>query len=182
MLETFTFLAAAEAADPSLAGRFGIDIKLIVAQAVNFIVVAFLLWRIAFKPVMATLDERQQKISDGLQFAEEAKTQLAETEKRQAEVLREANTKAQEILHEAKEKARELEDRLKNETAAQVEDMRRRGEESIRVEREKMLSEVRQEIARLVVMTSGKVLQRELSDDEKSRYNTSAAEELAKLN
>ena len=58
MLETITILAAAAetahegGAIAELAGKFGIDGKLIFAQAINFIVVAFLLWKFAFKPVM----------------------------------------------------------------------------------------------------------------------------------
>ncbi|MGC9451584.1 MAG: F0F1 ATP synthase subunit B [Oceanipulchritudo sp.] len=188
MLDTLMLLAAATAEAPAESGiqglisQFGIDWKLIFAQAVNFAVVAFLLWRFAFKPVMATLEERQRKIAEGLQFAEESKNQLAETEKRQAEVLREANTKAQEILHEARLKATAFEEKMKNETAAQIEDMRKRAEESNEQERQKILAEVRREIARLVVLTSGKVLQRELGDDEKSRLDQAAAEEIARLN
>lgn len=185
MLESVTLIAAAttEAAGKAgLAGQFGIDLKLIIAQAVNFAVVAFLLWRFAFKPVMATLDERQQKIAEGLQFAEEAKTQLAETEKRQAEVLREANAKAQEILHEARENASRFEEKMKAETATRIEDMRRRADEANELERQKILSDVRKEIARLVVMTSGKVLQRELSDEEKTRLDRRATEEISSLN
>jgi F-type H+-transporting ATPase subunit b len=165
-----------------LAGQFGLNGKLIAAQAINFIVVAFLLWRFAFKPVMATLDERQRKIAEGLQFAEESKTQLAETEKRQAEVLREANAKAQEILHEARDSAKEFEDKMKAETASQIDEMRKRADEANELERQKMLAEVRQEIARLVVMTSGKVLQRELGDDEKARLDKAAAAEISQLN
>jgi F-type H+-transporting ATPase subunit b len=189
MLDTITLLAAATAETAheagglsALAGKFGIDGKLILAQAINFAVVAFLLWRFAFKPVMSTLDERQRKIAEGLQFAEESKTQLAETEKRQAEVLREANAKAQEILHEARDNATQFEDKMKAETASQIEEMRKRADESNELERQKMLTEVRQEIARLVVMTSGKVLQRELGDDEKARLDKAAAEEISQLN
>ena len=184
MLDSFFILAANTdpAADAGLAGQFGINIKLIAAQAVNFIVVAFLLWRFAFKPVMATLDERQDKIAAGLKFAEESKVQLEETEKRQAEVLREANREAQAILHESREKAQQFEVKMKAETSAQIEEMRRRADEANEQEREKILAEVRQEIARLVVLTSAKVLQRELSGEEKARLNTSAAEEIARLN
>ena len=186
MLDTILLLAAASAEtaheSAGLAGKFGIDGKLILAQAINFAIVAFLLWRFAFKPVMATLDERQHKIAEGLQFAEEAKTQLAETEKRQAEVLREANAEAQKILHEARENANRFEEKMKDETASQIDEMRKRAEESNELERQKMLSEVRQEIARLVVLTSGKVLQRELGDDEKARLDKAAAEEISRLN
>ena len=75
-----------------------------------------------------------------------------------------------------------MEDRLKNETSAQIEEMRKRAEESNELERQKMLTEVRQEIARLVVMTSGKVLQRELGEEEKARLDKAAAAEISRLN
>ena len=194
MLDTILLLAASAPVQEStgdtglwasfmeLLNNFGVEPKLIIAQIINFILVAFLLWKFAFKPVMATLDERQRKIAEGLQFAEESKNQLAETEKRQAEVLREANTKAQEILHEARDNATEFEDKMKGETASQLEEMRKRAEDSNELERKKMLTEVRQEVARLVVMTSGKVLQRELGDDEKVRLDKAAADEISQLN
>jgi len=190
MLDSILHIAAAAADSASadaglverLAGTFGLNGKLIVAQAINFVIVAFLLWRFAFKPVMSTMEDRQQKIADGLQFAEEAKIQLAETEKRQAEVLREANTKAQVILQETRDKSKEFEEKMKGETAQQIEDMRKRAEEANELERQKMLSEVRQEVARLVVLTSGKVLKRELADDEKTRLNQSAVEEIGQMN
>jgi F-type H+-transporting ATPase subunit b len=180
MIETFSYLAAATGeAEVGLIGKFGIDWQLIIAQAINFIIVAFLLWRFAFKPVMATLDERQKKISEGLQFAEESKKQLAETEKKQGEVLREANNRAQEILHEAREKANQFEEKMKAETAAQIEEMRKRAEEANERERQKIMSEVREEIARLVVLTSAKVLRRELDEEERHRLDKAAAEEIA---
>jgi F-type H+-transporting ATPase subunit b len=184
MTDFLSLLAAAEsaAADTGLIDRFGIKLDLIIAQAINFIVVAFLLWRFAFKPVMATLDERQRKISEGLQFAEESKKQLAETEKRQAEVLRDANAKAQEILQQARDNATRFEEKMKQDTAAQIEEMRKRADEANERERQKILAEVREEIARLVVLTSGKVLQRELDEPERNRLDKAAAEEIAQMN
>jgi F-type H+-transporting ATPase subunit b len=185
MLESITFLAAATAetaGDSSLVGQFGIDLKLIAAQAVNFVVVAFLLWRFAFKPVMVTMDERQRKIAEGLQFAEESRSQLAETEKRHAEIVREANVQSQQILEEARGHARQFEDRMKAETAVQIEEMRKRAEAANEVERQKMLAEARREVSRLVVLASAKVLQREMGDEEKARYDQAAAREIAQLN
>lgn len=183
MLETFTFLAAATSdASAGLAGQFGINVKMIAVQAVNFGVVAFLLWRFAFKPVLSTMDERQRKISEGLKFAEDARRELVETEKRQAEVLREANAQAQVILHTARESAQQFEEKMKVETATQIEDMRHRAQQANELERERMITEVRQEIARLVVLTSGKVLRRELSAADQERLSSSAAEEIARQN
>ena len=55
----------------------------------NFGIVATALYVLAIKPVAKTLDERQQ-IADGLQYAEEMKTQLAEAERERAEKIKEA--------------------------------------------------------------------------------------------
>lgn len=183
MLETLSILAAAtaEAAPKAgLVGQFGIDLKLIVAQAINFIVVAYVIWRFAYKPVIAALDERQRKIAEGLQFAEEAKLQLAETERRQAEVLREANLKAQEIFHEARQNARAFEERMKSETSFQLDEMRQRAESANEVHRQKMLTDVRQEVARFVIEIASRVLRRELGSEEKARLDKAAATEIAR--
>jgi len=190
MFDVYQFLAAAAApgAEAGASGivvlfnNFGIDLKIIVAQALNFIVVAFLLWKLAFGPVVATIEERQKRIADGLQYAEESKAQLAETEKKQAETLREAHAKAQNILQSAKERADEYLRRETEATSAKIEDMLARAREANELERQKMLGEVRQEIARLVVLTSGKVLRSELTGEQKSRINEAATREIAQLN
>jgi F-type H+-transporting ATPase subunit b len=181
MLETFTFLAAAVSDENvGLVREFGIDPKMIAVQIVNFGIVAFLLWRFAFKPVLSTMDDRQRKISEGLKFADDAKRELAETEKRQVLVLREANTQAQEILQVARDSAQQFEDKMKAEALSQIEDMRRRAKEANEHERQRMVGEAKKEIARLVVITSGKVLQRELTDGDKERLSAKAAEEIAR--
>jgi F-type H+-transporting ATPase subunit b len=159
--------------------KFDVRWPTLIAQMVNFIIVAFVLYKFAVKPVVATLDERQQKIAEGLQYAEEMKTQLAATERERAEKLQEAAADAQRILSESREQSKEMIEVKTQEAAAQAEAIIRKASEATELERQKMLSEVRQEVARLVVETSAKVLTRELSSDEKSSYSNAAAKELA---
>lgn len=189
MLDTFLILAATAAPDGAdgnfltmLTDDFGVDLKILVVQMINFGLVAWALWQFAFKPVIATMDERQKRISDGLQFAEEAKQQLASAEKEKAEKLREANGEAQRIVAEAKTRADALAAETTIAAERAIEDKRRRADEGIERERQKVLGEARHEIARLVVLTSSKVLGQELSADDKNRYNTAAAKEVAALN
>ncbi len=164
-----------------IAGKFGVDLPTLFAQMANFVIVAFALYFFAVKPIAATLDERQQKIAEGLQYAEEMKTQLAEAERERNETIKQAAAQAQAILSEAREQAKELIEQKTQEAAAQAEAILRKAAEASELERQKMLSEVRQEVARLVVVTSGKVLERELSDSEKSSYADSAAKELVNV-
>ena len=162
-----------------LAGNFGISWPTLVAQMVNFCIVAFVLYKFAVKPISATLDERQQKIADGLQYAEEMKVQLAAAERERAEKIKEAAVAAQAILAESREQSKEMIEQKTQEAAAQAEAIIRKASEATELERQKMLSDVRQEVARLVVATSATVLSRDLSDAEKQTFSDSAAKELA---
>ena len=163
----------------TIAENFGLKPELIVAQGINFILVMVVLWKFAVKPVVSNLDERQQKIADGLQYAEEMKTQLAEAERERAEKIKEAAQEAQRILGEAREQSKEMIEQKTQEAAAQAESIIRKASEATELERQKMLSDVRQEVSRLVVLTSAKVLEKELSDADKETYADTAAKELA---
>ncbi|MEZ5274986.1 MAG: F0F1 ATP synthase subunit B [Opitutaceae bacterium] len=182
MIEAFSILAAA---DPHAAGeavsltqRFGIDLPYLIAQIVSFSIVAFLLYRFAFKPVLATLDERRSKIEDGLRYTEEMKVKLAEAEAQHAATLKAAALEAQKIIHDARDTGKEMIERQTREAAERAEQMIAKAEQAIELEQKKMLADVREEIARLVVMTTSKVLSRDLSETERTRFVASATEEL----
>lgn len=184
MIDAFSILAAAPPAAAgeavSLPQQFGIDLPYLIAQIVSFSIVALLLYKLAFKPVLATLDQRQSKIEDGLRYAEEMKVKLAEAEARHASMLKEASLEAQKIIHEARDTGREMIERQAQEATERAEQMIAKAEQAIKLEHKKMLEEVRQEIARLVVLTTSKVLSRDLSEAERNRFLRSATEELGR--
>lgn len=177
MIDSLIVIAAASA-DEGLISRFGIDYKIILAQIFNFVIVAALLYKFAFKPILATLDDRQKKIEDGLQFSEEMKSKLAESERQQAEALKKANAEAQRIISDSRDQAKALYEKHVAETAVKTEDMLKRAEETITREREQMLADVRKEVAGLVVATAAKVLRKELDESERGRFSEAAAKEL----
>ena len=187
MIDNFLFLAASEAsagggsAITMLFDTFGIDAKILIAQIVNFSLVAIALYYFAFKPVLATIEERKKTIADGLEFAEEAKAKLADSEKHHAATLQKAQQEAQAILAEARDNAKALVDKGSEEASARSEDMITKAKQAIELERKKMLTEVREEVTRLVVDTSSKVLSKELTEDDKSRFSKSATEELSSV-
>jgi len=182
MIHTHLLLAASDNPVTNLANQFGVDWPLLLAQVFSFAVVAYLLYRFGFKPVIATMDERQKAIAEGLQNAEEMKKQLAETERQHQEILKKASEQAQKMVDEARATSQALIEKQTQEAAAQSQEIIRKGQESIELDRKKMLAEARQEIARLVVSTSARVLSRELTEDERSRYANAAAKELTTSN
>lgn len=161
--------------------EFGIDGKMILAQIINFSLVAFLLWRFAFKPVISTLDERQKKIADGLQYSEEMKNKLAEAEQQRNKQLQEAQQEAQQIINSAKEAAKQSTEKTLQDAVSKAEAIIEKAHQSISQEREKMITEARQSLTVLVVETVEKVLNKNLTEEEKTAYNQTAVEELAEL-
>jgi F-type H+-transporting ATPase subunit b len=175
---------AAPSAEPAASGiskitqDFGISWPFILAQILNFSIVAFLLWRFAFKPVLATLDERQKKIASGLQYADEMKAKLDAAQQESAATAKRSQVEAAKVIDEARKSAKEFLDKQTQEASAKASEMLVKAQQVIELEKKKMLAEARTEIARLVVATTQKVLAKELSDADRGRYNESAAREL----
>ncbi len=180
MLDSPLILADLSEKVAEVSDRFGIQWSLLIAQAINFLIVLYVLYRFALKPVLATLDKRQAEIKAGLDYAEEMKQKLAESEERQKQVLDDASRQAKQTIEEARQAAKEYLEKQTQEANEKAAAMVSRAEESIEMERRRMLSEVREEISRLVVLTSAQVLRKELSDDERSRFLSAAADDLGK--
>ena len=125
------------------------------------------------------MEEREKEISDGLRFAEEVKIKLEDAERKHTETLKEASEEAQKTIASAREQAKSFEDQLRKDAETRAEDIVRKAREQMQLERQTLVAEARQEFAQLVVETATKVLDRELSDDEKTRFSESASKELA---
>jgi F-type H+-transporting ATPase subunit b len=183
------FLAAAEvheaavhaSSDPSIAEKFGLEWKYVLLQAFGFLVLFVVLYWKGIKPTIAAMDERAEKISAGLKYADEIKAQLASTQQQSDAALKEAQLKAQAVVAEAQKVAKEFSDKQQKEALEQAAALITKAQAAIELEKKKMLAEARTEIARLVVATTQRVLAKELSDADRSRYNDAASRELTNV-
>jgi len=160
---------------------FGIDAPFFLAQALNFAVVATLLWFFAFKPVLATLEQRRKQIEQGLKDAETSKTKLADTQAETIRIIQKAQSEAGEIVESARKASKELADREAHAATERANELISKAQQAIQLEHKKMMEEARGEIARLVVTTTQRVLAKELSDTERSRFNEAASKELSNV-
>ena len=103
------------------AETFGWNWKLFLSQVISFCIVAFLLQRFAYKPILAVLEERRRKIEEGQLNAEKIKKELAEAEKRYQEIVAKANADAQKMIDEARESAAHLSERKQQEAITAAE-------------------------------------------------------------
>ena len=72
------------------------DIKLLVAQLINFSILFFVLSKILYKPIIKVLDDRKKKVDEMLKNSQEIEEKLVKLEERQKEILKEARSKANE--------------------------------------------------------------------------------------
>lgn len=160
---------------------FGIALPNILAQVLSFSVVVFVLWKFAFKPVIATLDERQAKIADGLKYANEMKSKLEAAQQESTAIIKKASLEASRLVEDARKSAKDFVDKQTLEASAKASDILAKGQQAIELEHKKMLADARAEIARLVVVTTERVLAKKLSDADRAAYNDSAARELTSV-
>src|SRR4029434_3196931 len=100
------------------AETFGWDPRLFFSQVISFIIVAYLLKRFAYKPILGVLQQRREQIAQAHLNAEKIKQQLAEAEQRHAEILAKANAEAQKMIEEARATATNLADGKQQEVTA----------------------------------------------------------------
>jgi F-type H+-transporting ATPase subunit b len=180
MSESFLFTTLLADANPLI--TFRVNWPTLVAQAINFLILAALLYFFAFKKILSTLDERQKTIASGLKYAEDMKLKLAETEKEREAILREASLQSQRIMKDAQDQTKVYLEQQTQAANQKAEDIIRRANEAGERERQQILNEVRAEIGRLVVTTSTAVLNRSLSAEEKKSYSDAAVREIAGSN
>jgi F-type H+-transporting ATPase subunit b len=161
------------------AETFGWNPRLFFSQVISFIIVALLLRRFAYKPVLAVLEERRTRIAEGLLNAEKIKQQLAEAEQRHAEILAKANDQAQKMIDEARESAGHLADRKEQEAIAAAEQILAKAREASQLEHERTMAELKRELGRLVVDTTAKVTGKVLSSEDQKRLQEEATRQLA---
>ena len=182
MLDQLTILAAA-AVEPgaptssnleTVQREFELHWGALIAQVINFLLVAFLLKKFAFKPVQDMLEKRRTRIAEGESKLKHIETQLAESEKRTQEMLDAANDQAKRLVDEAKESAALLNEKKTQEAVASAKSIIAKAEEAAKAERESVMAELKREFGQLVAETSGAVTGGILSRDQQRQINDQA--------
>src|SRR5213083_3098404 len=161
------------------AETFGWNPWLFLSQVISFLIVALLLRRFAYKPILAVLEERRRKIEEGQLNAEKIRKELAEAEKRYQEIVAKANADAQKMIDEARESAAHLSERKQQEAIAAAEQIIAKAREASAIEHERTMEALKRELGRLVVDTTAKVAGKVLTPEDQRRLQEEAARQLA---
>ncbi|MCC5021419.1 MAG: F0F1 ATP synthase subunit B [Candidatus Synoicihabitans palmerolidicus] len=159
-------------------GDFGIEGRYIILQLIGFLIFFAVVYFKIIKPVTGAMEERQEKINAGIKHAEEMKTKLDATQVETTTLIKEVQVAATKIVEEARVSAKTFLEKQTQEATVKAQEIITKAQHSTELEHRKMIAEARGEIARLVVATTRQVLAKELSAEERQRYNDAAAKEL----
>ncbi len=146
--------------------KFGLNLPQFIAQVISFLIVAALLYKFAYKPILLMLEERKKRIAESLENAEKIKVELAKTESARQEILAKANSEANKLIEEARTVASKLQEAEARKAIATAEQIIKKAQEAALADRMKMMNELRKEIGRLVVQTTAKVSGKILTPEE----------------
>lgn len=158
---------------------FGFQKQLFLSQVISFCVIAFVLHRFAYKPILNVLEERRQRIAEGLANADKIKVDLANAQAKAQEIITQAGAQANKIIEEARAAGSREVEKASQQAIATAGQIIAKAKEANEAELVRMKAELRREVARLVVQTSGRVTGGILTADQQNRLAEDAAKQLA---
>jgi F-type H+-transporting ATPase subunit b len=159
--------------------RFGVETSLFVAQVISFLIVAALLYKFAYQPILKVLEERREKIAEGLANAEKIKQELANAQARTQELLNQANAQGNKLIEEARTSAAKILELETQKAIVTANDIISKARQASEAELVRMKTELRREVGRLVVNTTAKVTGKILTADDQSRLADETNRQLA---
>ena len=146
-------------------GLLDIDPGLIVWTIVTFAILLFILGKFAWKPIIKTLQEREEKIKNSLDEAEKARREAEALIAQNNDLLARAEREANDIMRKAKEEAEKLKANYAAQTKIETDKLLENAKKEIETEKRAALMELRGEISDMVVTAAGKVIGASLDTD-----------------
>ena len=140
--------------------KLGIDWKLLIAQAINFIVLLWVLKRYAYQPILRALEARTKMIQQGLADAALSQEKLASSVEEEKRIMVAAREEARDILVRAEASAKDRDAKMLTETKAKIDKMIADADAHLAEEKARLVREAKSELSELVVTATARVLGR----------------------
>mgnify|MGYP001616435623 CR=1 FL=1 len=155
--------------------------QLLAAQALNFLILLFILKRFLYKPMLKFLRERREAIEQGLKKSELAEQQFKEMRELQAKELAKTRAEAQGIVAEAKKRAEEAKSEIVANAKQETEALFVKAEKDIEQMKNQRLAEAEREIGKLAMEGMEYLLREKISEEKKTDLQEEAIKHIKAL-
>ena len=149
-------------------GLINIDKSLII-QAINFAILLFVLHRLLYKPLMATMEERSSAIKKSLDEAQAARAEAARQGEENAARLKAAYAEAAAIHEQARREAAEEQRRLIDAARAESQRMMETATAQLDADIRRAREELRREVSEIALAVAEKLIRKSLRDEDHRR-------------
>ncbi|WP_374247668.1 F0F1 ATP synthase subunit B [Thermomonas sp.] len=149
----------------------------LLGQMVSFAILIWFTVKFIWPPLMQAIEDRQQKIAEGLAAADNAQKNLAQAQDKVNEELKAARAKANEIIEQAHQRANQLIDAAKADAVAEGARQKAQAEADIVAAANRAKEDLRKQVSALAVSGAEKLLKREINaNDQKALIDELAAQ------
>jgi F-type H+-transporting ATPase subunit b len=134
----------------------------LIGQAGTFLVFIWAVMKFVWPPLVQAMEERRQKIAEGLAQSEEAEQALDRATSEAEEIIREARKKAGEIIEQANQRGTQLVEQAKQDALSERDRQVAAAEAEIRQATNQAREALRQRLAELAVSGAGRVIEKEI--------------------
>jgi F-type H+-transporting ATPase subunit b len=159
-----------------------VEIGTVAWATIAFIIVLVLLKKLAWKPILQSLDERETSIQNALDSAEKARTEMAALQSQNEDLLREARIERDKILKAAREAKEATINESKVKAQEEANKIVAAARENIQHEKMAAISDLKNQVAQLSIEIAEKIIREQLSDSEKQKALVRNLMEDVKLN
>ena len=131
-----------------------------------FLIVFFILKKYAWKPILSSLDKRQRLIADSLETAERVKAEMAQLKSENEELLAKAREERGMMLKEARETKERIINEAKEKAKTEASKIINESQQAINVQKMAAITDVKNQIGKLVIEVTEKILRKELESRE----------------
>ncbi len=136
-------------------------------QTIVFLVLIFLMAKFAWKPILGAVRQREVSINDALASAENARKEMQNLQADNEKLLQEARIERDAILKEARGLKEKVLADASTEAQQKADKIVAQAQESIQLEKQAAMAELRNQVANLSIEIAEKVVRKELSNKEK---------------
>jgi len=179
MLMAYTLAIIAFASE---SGGSLVDVNpgLVVWTVITFLVLLFVLKKIAWKPILTALNEREDAIKESLEKAEKAKEAAQKIlEENQASLLK-AEEESKKIIEQSRLYAQKLKDEMMKESKEQAHKIIEDASSQIEQKKEEAFDELKTKVAEIAIQAAEKILKENLDKDSNKKLVNRYIEDITK--
>jgi len=155
-----------------------VSLGTLIGQAGTFLVLVLVTMKFVWPPLTRAMEERRQKIAEGLAQSDEAEKALEKAQQEAEQVIREARAKSGEIIDQASKRGNEIVEQAKQEATAERDRQVAAAEADIKLATNQAREALREKLAELTISGAERVIEQELDAERHRKLLDKLAAEL----